>query len=106
MPTLRRIKDKKKTYKLTDIFESLPDKEELPEYYTVIENPVSLEEIANASNSTEKNLDEIKGLFETMFQNAQTYNPEGTWVYNDAEQLRQVVNKEWAKVEEIYNGNF
>ena len=104
IPILRRKKDIKKTYSLTDIFETLPDKDELPEYYDVITKPVSLEEITEACNKPETTLDQVVDLFNTMFQNAQTFNPEGSWVYNDAEQLRIVMNKEWAKVEDIYKG--
>ncbi|KAL6943387.1 hypothetical protein ACO0OE_003275 [Hanseniaspora uvarum] len=105
LPTLRKVKDKKKTYKLTDIFESLPDRDELPDYYTVIKTPVSFAEIIEASNNPESTLDEVKNLFDTMLENAQTFNPEGTWVYNDAEELKRVLSKEWSKVEDIYNGN-
>lgn len=65
---------------------------------------MSLEEITEACNKPETTLDQVVDLFNTMFQNAQTFNPEGSWVYNDAEQLRIVMNKEWAKVEDIYKG--
>lgn len=106
IPVLRRKKDVKKTYKLTDIFETLPDKKELPEYYSIITSPVSLEEIIEACNKPDTTLEQVKDLFDTMFQNAQTYNPEGSWVYNDAELLRSVVTKEWEKVEDIYKGVF
>ena len=33
-----------------------------------------------------------------MFNNARTYNQEGSWVYVDAEEMEKVFNKTWDRV--------
>ncbi|KAL6930175.1 hypothetical protein ACO0SA_001582 [Hanseniaspora valbyensis] len=108
IPALRRVKDINKTYKLADVFEVLPSKEDIPGYYKIIKNPISLEEITAKclEESSSLTLDEVKEMFNRMFKNAKTFNEEDSWVHLDALTLESVVNKEWSKVKSIYEGNF
>lgn len=80
------------------IFEKLPSKKAYPDYYQVIKTPVALETISRKLNKNlYKTLDEVKQDFETMFKNAKFYNEEGSWVYNDAEALDELVKKWFAE---------
>ena len=72
----------------SDIFMDLPVKKHYPDYYQVIQHPVSIKQLRKKLKQ-----DKIE-LYETlveelriMCQNAKTYNEEGSWVYTDAEQI-------------------
>lgn len=104
IPTLRKVKDANNSYKLSEVFEVLPVKKDLPVYYKIIKNPISLEEITakcleDPSNTT---LDDIKEMFNIMFSNARTFNPEDSWVYADATILEAEVENEWEMVQSLY----
>ncbi|XBW38780.1 hypothetical protein QEN19_004364 [Hanseniaspora menglaensis] len=105
VPALRKIKDSTKKYKLTDVFEVLPDEEDLPEYYKMIKSPISLEEILIRckEDASKLTLSDVKEMFKKMFSNAKIFNPEGTWVYNDAVILEETLEQEWPNVEVLFN---
>lgn len=56
---------------LSAMFMTLPSAEEYPDYYDVIEQPMSLLQIKNAKFA---NKDEFKAAFELVFSNAQEYH--------------------------------
>lgn len=70
---------------LSVMFLRLPSKSYYPDYYRLINQPISMKQIKNKIyNSPE----EFRSDFQIMFKNAQTYNEEGSVVYNDSLILR------------------
>ncbi|KAK0713780.1 hypothetical protein B0T26DRAFT_873826 [Lasiosphaeria miniovina] len=71
-------------------FEKLPDKAELPDYYTAIRNPVALDLIKKKHKRKKyQNVDQVLQDLELMFENAKEYNEEGSEVYEDAVELQK-----------------
>ncbi|KAH9387451.1 ATP-dependent helicase STH1/SNF2 [Nematocida major] len=72
-----------------ELFLRLPDHEMYPDYYQVIQNPISIEEIREGEYET---LEEFAEDVRRMCRNAMTYNAEGSTVYQDAEYFLHVLN--------------
>ncbi|KAG0436382.1 Chromatin structure-remodeling complex subunit rsc1 [Dictyocoela muelleri] len=64
-----------------NLFRYLPDPEEYPDYYEIIENPISIDCIKNKEYL---NYDEFIDDLKLMFNNALIYNDEFSQVYKDA----------------------
>lgn len=72
----------------SELFMELPDKREYRDYYAIIKRPVSLEQIRKRMDSNQYNsLQALKEDFRTIWQNARTYNEEGSLVVEDANVL-------------------
>ncbi|KAI8350693.1 hypothetical protein B0O80DRAFT_389041, partial [Mortierella sp. GBAus27b] len=83
---------------ISDLFMELPDREDYPDYYMTIKNPIALDIIRKKINSgAYKTLGSFEDDFELMFENAKQYNAEGSDVYLDAEDLQQLFWKEIGK---------
>lgn len=78
-----------------DIFQELPPASQYPDYYQLISQPISLAEI---SSKTYASLWSMQADCDLMWSNAQTYNIEGSQVYEDATVLRQLVRD---RIEEL-----
>eukprot|EP01135_Chromosphaera_perkinsii_P009290 Nk52_evm42s1705 gene=Nk52_evmTU42s1705 len=75
--------------KFCTAFLELPPKKDLPDYYKMIENPISLHEIEEKMESRlYETLDGFKTDYELMINNAFTFNENDSWVYKDAERLK------------------
>jgi chromatin structure-remodeling complex subunit RSC1/2 len=71
-------------------FERLPDKAALPDYYTTIQKPISLDIIkTKAKRRKYANVDQVMADLDLMFENAKTYNEEDSQVYEDAVELQK-----------------
>lgn len=69
----------------SEIFMDLPDKREYRDYYAIIKRPVSLEMIRKRiAGNFYTSLQEFKDDFNTVWENARTYNEEGSLVVEDA----------------------
>lgn len=69
----------------SEIFEKLPSKKIFPDYYHIIKQPISFNEIKKRiRNGDYTNLDQFRDDFKLMFGNARIYNEEGSIVYEDA----------------------
>ncbi|CAL8082046.1 unnamed protein product [Calicophoron daubneyi] len=77
-----------------EVFVRLPSKEEYPEYYKVIPEPIDLTTI---KQKMDQNLysahQEMVSDLRLMFNNARHFNEEGSQVYNDAVILERVVKR-------------
>ncbi|KAJ1561543.1 hypothetical protein HK096_004304 [Nowakowskiella sp. JEL0078] len=77
------------------LFRQLPSKKEYPNYYTLITNPISMEEIeARVNNNTYTSIFHLRDDFKLMFANARIFNLEGSVVYDDANALEELVENE------------
>lgn len=85
---LRTLYDTIKDYhdtkgrQLSLIFMKLPNKNEYPDYYEVIKQPIHMEKIASTlKNNGYDNLDELVSDFILMFDNACKYNEPDSQIY-------------------------
>ncbi|CCJ30808.1 unnamed protein product, partial [Pneumocystis jirovecii] len=71
-----------------EMFLELPNKRIYPDYYILIKNPIALNKIKKRiDHSYYNSLDDFKADFYQMFENARTYNEEGSMIYDDANAL-------------------
>ncbi|PSK36427.1 hypothetical protein C7M61_003898 [Candidozyma pseudohaemuli] len=80
-------------HNLAEIFLRLPSKKLYADYYKVIKRPTAISQIRKHISQErydcfEAFTDELK----LMCSNAKTYNEEGSWVYQDAEEIEEYVN--------------
>lgn len=76
---------------LSEAFMHLPSKRELPDYYEVIKKPVDLQKIKNRIKEHRyRSLDDLEADFILLCNNAQTYNVEGSLIYEDSIVLQSV----------------
>jgi ATP-dependent helicase STH1/SNF2 len=69
----------------SELFMELPDKREYRDYYAIIKRPISLEMIRKRiSGNHYSSLQAFKEDFRTIWENARTYNEEGSLVVEDA----------------------
>jgi ATP-dependent helicase STH1/SNF2 len=72
----------------SEIFEKLPSKKLFPDYYHIIKQPISFNEIKKRMrNGDYTTLDQFRADFKMMFDNARTYNEETSIVYEDAQAM-------------------
>ncbi|KAK2578508.1 hypothetical protein KPH14_002062 [Odynerus spinipes] len=77
---------------LSLIFMKLPNKNEYPDYYEVIKQPMNMEKIASTlKNNGYESLDELVSDFILMFDNACKYNEPDSQIYKDALILQRLV---------------
>ncbi|ODV92391.1 hypothetical protein CANCADRAFT_30556 [Tortispora caseinolytica NRRL Y-17796] len=71
-------------------FKALPSKKALPDYYEIIENPISLHEIRKhvIKNGS---LEQLEDDFNQLVTNAQSYNAPGSELYRAAEEISKIV---------------
>ncbi|CAL1697367.1 unnamed protein product [Somion occarium] len=85
--------------KRCELFKELPDKREYPDYYQLIKQPIALSTLRKRlSSNYYKNVLDFREDWRLMFNNARTYNQEGSWVYVDAEEMEKVFNATFDRV--------
>ncbi|KAI7874767.1 Bromodomain-containing protein [Lichtheimia hyalospora FSU 10163] len=83
----------------SEMFDHLPDKEEYPDYYEIIEEPRSLSIIEDKMKRQQYSTlsDWFKDM-ELVFDNAMEYNEPGSRVYRDAKLLLRLLNRTKEKI--------
>ncbi|KAG1825464.1 SNF2 family N-terminal domain-containing protein [Suillus subaureus] len=77
--------------KRCQLFRELPDRRDYPDYYQLITHPIALSTLRKRGNTGYyKSIMHYKEDWKLMFDNARTYNQEGSWVYIDAEEMEKV----------------
>ncbi|KAI8873846.1 Bromodomain-containing protein, partial [Ramicandelaber brevisporus] len=75
-------------------FMELPSREDYPDYYKVIPQPISFDCILNnIKEGKYKSFAEFEHDCRTLFANAMFYNERGSPIYNDAKKLEAMFNK-------------
>jgi ATP-dependent helicase STH1/SNF2 len=65
--------------------------QDYPDYYHLIKQPIALSHIRKRTNANNyKTVTAYRADWKLMFDNARTYNQEGSWVYIDAEEMEKV----------------
>uniref|UniRef100_A0A8D0FS05 Bromo domain-containing protein n=1 Tax=Strix occidentalis caurina TaxID=311401 RepID=A0A8D0FS05_STROC len=76
---------------LSEVFIQLPSRKELPEYYELIRKPVDLKKIKERiHNHKYRNLSDLEKDLMLLCHNAQTFNLEGSQIYEDSIVLQSV----------------
>jgi ATP-dependent helicase STH1/SNF2 len=77
----------------SELFMELPDKREYRDYYAIIKRPISLDMIRKRiAGNHYTSLHAFKEDFATIWQNARTYNEEGSLVVEDANALQVLIS--------------
>jgi ATP-dependent helicase STH1/SNF2 len=71
----------------------LVSKRDYPIYYTMIKKPISMKMINKRIHSPHyKTTQQFRADFDLMFDNARTFNEEGSFVYEDADEMQVRAN--------------
>eukprot|EP00063_Salmo_salar_P061276 XP_014036111.1 PREDICTED: transcription activator BRG1-like isoform X3 [Salmo salar] len=85
---------------LSEVFIQLPSRKELPEYYELIRKPVDFRKIKERIRSHRyRSLGDLERDVMLLFQNAQTFNLEGSLIYEDSIVLQSVFTSLRQKIE-------
>ncbi|EDO48116.1 predicted protein [Nematostella vectensis] len=84
---------------LAEPFLILPTKKDLPDYYQIIKQPVDIRKIRERINSHKyRCLEDLDEDFTLMCRNAQTYNMEGSIIFDDSIKLQSLFDHAMSKV--------
>ncbi|KAJ7440267.1 P-loop containing nucleoside triphosphate hydrolase protein [Mycena latifolia] len=90
--------------KVCQIFLTLPRKTRWPDYYELIKEPISIAHIKKYSHTKLVNsTSEYAALWRRLFDNARTYNQDGSQVYQDAEFLQGVLNNKLQELSRLHH---
>ncbi|KAF9985882.1 hypothetical protein BGZ75_002461 [Mortierella antarctica] len=82
-----------------ELFLHVPSKKEYPDYYQLITRPIAMDIIKKRMRSAfYKSPSQFRDDFHLMFENARTFNQEGSWVYVDSERLQETFDEEFSKL--------
>lgn len=81
------------------LFYKLPSKKDYPHYFIIIRQPICLDQIRKKINTWKyDSLEEYVADMRLMFNNARTFNDEGSVVYNDANSMEAVFDQKMAEM--------
>ncbi|XP_061586711.1 probable global transcription activator SNF2L2 isoform X3 [Cololabis saira] len=84
---------------LSEVFVQLPSRKELPEYYELIRKPVDFKKIKERVRSHKyRNVGDLEKDVMLLCQNAQTFNLEGSQIYEDSIVLQSVFKSARQKI--------
>ncbi|PSN63400.1 Bromodomain-domain-containing protein [Corynespora cassiicola Philippines] len=84
-------------------FLTLPDKDEIPEYYEVIKLPIAIDTIENKLNRGEySSLALVESDCKRLVNNAKSFNDKKSIIYEDAERLRKTASNWMVKHNPAY----
>ncbi|KAJ6585481.1 Bromodomain-containing protein [Mycena capillaripes] len=76
-----------------ELFRELPDRKEYSVYYQLITQPIALSHLRERGEGLYyKDLQHYRNDWALMFNNARTFNEEGSWVNNDAIEMEKVLD--------------
>jgi len=82
-----------------ELFKELPDRDDYPDYYLHILNPIAISSIRKRVGGTfYRSVAAFKADWHLMFNNARLYNQEGSIVYEDANEMQKVFDETLEKV--------
>ncbi|KAI9206275.1 SNF2 family N-terminal domain-containing protein [Polychytrium aggregatum] len=85
------------TVQRSALFLELPSRSHYPDYYKIISQPIAMDIIKARIHSTYYKLPhDFVDDFKLMFNNARTYNQEGSQVYTDASEMEAVFDSTYA----------
>ncbi|CDQ85920.1 unnamed protein product [Oncorhynchus mykiss] len=98
--TVIKYKDGSNGRQLSEVFIQLPSRKELPEYYELIRKPVDFRKIKERIRSHKyRSLNDLEKDVMLLCSNAQTFNLEGSLIYEDSIVLQSVFTSVRQKIE-------
>ncbi|XP_031419672.1 transcription activator BRG1 isoform X2 [Clupea harengus] len=95
-----KYKDSSNGRQLSEAFIQLPSRKELPEYYELIQRPMDFRKIKERIRSHRyRSLNDLERDVMLLCENAQTYNLEGSLIYEDSIVLQSVFTSLRQKIE-------
>ncbi|KAL2087284.1 hypothetical protein ACEWY4_018343 [Coilia grayii] len=95
-----KYKDNSNGRQLSEAFIQLPSRKELPEYYELIQKPMDFRKIKERIRSHRyRSLNDLERDVMLLCENAQTYNLEGSLIYEDSIVLQSVFTSLRQKIE-------
>ncbi|ODV84598.1 hypothetical protein CANARDRAFT_24001 [[Candida] arabinofermentans NRRL YB-2248] len=92
---LDELRDEKGTDLITPPFHKLPSKKLYSDYYEIIKNPISINEIEKKVKSKKyNNVDEFINDFKLMSDNASTYNDPESFIALDGNKIYEFIKEE------------
>ncbi|ESO94903.1 hypothetical protein LOTGIDRAFT_207958 [Lottia gigantea] len=89
---------------LSDMFLTLPPKKELPEYYEIICKPIDFKKIrAKIKDHKFRSVDDLEEDVMLLCSNAQSFNLEGSMIYEDSIVLQSVFTNARERLEKEFN---
>ncbi|KHN99495.1 SNF2-family ATP dependent chromatin remodeling factor snf21 [Metarhizium album ARSEF 1941] len=77
-------------------FIKLPPKRDYADYYVIIQNPICMNQIQTRIKKEEySSLSDLRKDFQLMIRNCQTYNEDGSILYQDAKTMEEFFNKKF-----------
>ncbi|KAJ7610806.1 RSC complex protein [Roridomyces roridus] len=84
---------------LSTVFHRKPSKKLYPDYYVFITHPIALDDIKhNLDTNVYPTLEAVRQDLQLCFDNAKTYNMEGSEIWKDAKDLLKLTNKTFHKL--------
>ena len=88
------VKDPATKRRLSDIFRERPDREVYPDYYSIIERPIGINDVMKkVKKGGYAKVKEFYDDWQLIFQNALKYNGQDSWVTTDATKLRAELDR-------------
>ncbi|KAK9900720.1 Bromodomain-containing protein [Cystobasidium minutum MCA 4210] len=75
---------------LSDVFMQVPPQSQYPDYYQLIAKPISFQLVrSRLKNRNYQTIEKFKDDVNLIFSNAQTYNEDGSIIWQDAQQMKE-----------------
>lgn len=90
------LKDESGDRILADPFIKLPSKKIYPDYYTIVENPLTIQDIQKKLSKgkySDADGSEFIADFQQIYDNASLYNDPDSWIANDAKEILEFVTE-------------
>ncbi|KAJ2333927.1 ATP-dependent DNA helicase Snf21 [Coemansia sp. RSA 2671] len=82
-----------------DLFLDLPSRRDYPDYYVIIRHPIAMKTIRrNVKAGKYASIGDFHRDWKLMFDNARTYNEEGSVVYEDACEMQRALEKTMSRL--------
>ncbi|OCF34973.1 ATP-dependent helicase STH1/SNF2 [Kwoniella heveanensis BCC8398] len=80
---------------LNQFFLTPVSKRDYPDYYVIIAQPIAMSQIRTKIGKPGYTVHNFKSDMHLLWDNARTYNQEGSWVFNAAEDMQEFFDKLW-----------
>nr|XP_019014427.1 ATP-dependent helicase STH1/SNF2 [Kwoniella pini CBS 10737]OCF53208.1 ATP-dependent helicase STH1/SNF2 [Kwoniella pini CBS 10737] len=80
---------------LNQFFLAPVSKRDYPDYYAIIAQPIALSQIKTKIGKPGYTIQNLKSDMHLLWDNARTYNQEGSWVFNAAEDMQEFFDNLW-----------
>ncbi|XP_046839607.1 protein polybromo-1-like isoform X2 [Xenia sp. Carnegie-2017] len=90
---------------ICELFLKLPPRQQYPEYFKVIKEPIDLKMIySNIKNNRYTSLDDLEKDLNLLAKNAHAFNEPGSQVYKDATAIKKIVAVKRLEIEHMLSG--